>query len=117
MLSHARSEGAENMRQSYPERVDREDIQGLVASGYNHLDYASYIFLRVDDAGIARRWLGSVAEKVNNARPPGDNKPSSCINIAISFDGIVGLGVPAELIHGFPHEFTAGMNRPGADLV
>ncbi len=58
------------------EKVDRKDIQGLLASGYNHLNYARFLFLRVIDRVKARAWLAKVVERSlprsirENTKPP-----------------------------------------------
>ncbi len=39
------------------EKVDRDDLQGIVASGYKHLDYARFVFISVLDSVLAREWL------------------------------------------------------------
>ena len=37
--------------------VNREDIQGIVASGYDHLDYSRFVFLEIKDPDATRKWL------------------------------------------------------------
>ena len=37
------------------------DVQGFIASGYGHLPSAAYLFVRVNDAAAARRWIGKLA--------------------------------------------------------
>ena len=32
------------------------DIQGFITSGYGHLSYAAYLFVRFQEAAAARRW-------------------------------------------------------------
>jgi Dyp-type peroxidase family len=99
------------------EKVDRKDIQGLLASGYDHLDHASFIFLQVTNSAKARCWLASVADKVITAEHPGSNKANNCFNLALTFKGIEALGVAGDSIKGFSHEFTQGMNRPEAAAI
>src|SRR5713101_9826075 len=99
------------------DKVDHADIQGLLASGYDHLDYATFIFLQVTNYAKARCWLARVAEKVTTAKHPGSNKAKNCFNLALTFKGIEALGVAADSIKGFSHEFIAGMNRPEAATI
>lgn len=100
-----------------PEQVDREDIQGLLASGYDHRNYASYFFFMVTDSSKARTWLASVVDKVTTAKHPGSSKTGSCLNIAVTFNGLEALGIPGDLFRDFPEEFRFGMNRPGAARI
>jgi Dyp-type peroxidase family len=99
------------------DKVDHADIQGLLASGYDHLDYASFIFLQVTNCAKARCWLASVADKVTNAEHPGNNRSKNSFNLALTFKGIEALGVASDSIKGFSHEFIAGMNRPEAATI
>jgi Dyp-type peroxidase family len=100
------------------EKVDRDDLQGIVASGYKHLDYARFVFISVLDSVLAREWLTRrILDNVTNAQHPGENKPRTCLDIAFTWKGIGALGIPNDLIDGFPHEFVAGMNRPEAAMI
>jgi len=98
-----------------PRVVNREDIQGIVASGYDHLDYSRFVFLEIKDPGATRKWLTSIVPLITNARHPGDNKAGFCLNLAFSLKGLEKL-VPA-LLQGFPHEFDRGMKTDDANLV
>ena len=40
---------------------ERDDIQGLVVSGYGHLPLACYLLLEIKKPPAARAWLGEVA--------------------------------------------------------
>jgi Dyp-type peroxidase family len=97
------------------ERLDRRDIQGIVASGYDHLGCASFVFTAVVDPALAKSWLKNLVGKVTTA----DSKRSACVNIAFTWEGLQRMSVPESLsdsgsLYGFPHEFVAGMNRPEA---
>jgi Dyp-type peroxidase family len=96
--------------------LDRSDIQGLVASGYDHLLAARYAFFRVADAGRARAWLNNLLPQVTNAVHPGSHKGATHLNVAFTWNGLVALS-ERDLIKGFPYEFVAGMTRPEADLI
>jgi Dyp-type peroxidase family len=97
-------------------QIDRDDVQGIVASGYAHLSYASYIFLRVTDTQSAKQWLASIADSVTTARHPGEQKSHRCLNLALTYSGLTAI-VPAKNLHGFSYEFVNGMNRPEAALI
>jgi Dyp-type peroxidase family len=91
--------------------VERRDIQGIVASGYDHLDYVSYFFFRVVDPHSAKAWLRGVVDRVTSAVHPGSSKRRNCLNIALTFTGIQAFGIAGYSIEGFSHEYTEGMNR------
>jgi len=94
--------------------VNREDIQGIVASGYDHLDYSRFVFLAIKDPDATRKWLAGIVPQITNARHPGDNKAGLCLNLAFSSKGLKKL-VPD--LKDFPHEFERGMNGEDANLV
>jgi Dyp-type peroxidase family len=96
--------------------LDREDVQGLIASGYDHLDCVRYVFLRIADPVRARAWLGDTLPRITNAVHPGDSKRTKHLNIAFAWNGLVRLTEPG-LIKGFSYEFIAGMTRNEADLI
>src|SRR5260370_2650574 len=94
--------------------VIRSDIQGMVASGYDHLDYVRYVFLHISDSdgAPARNWLRSVVDRVTTAKHPGQHKSGNCLNIALTYKGIGALGFRPDSIAGLSHEFVGGMTRP-----
>ena len=99
------------------ELVNREDIQGIVASGYDHLDYSRFVFLEIKDPNATRKWLASILPRITNARHPGDNKPTMCLNLAFGLQGLEKL-VPYRLRkQEFPHEFIRGMNDDNAHRI
>jgi Dyp-type peroxidase family len=97
-----------------PRIVNREDIQGIVASGYDHLDYSRFVLLEIKDSDATRQWLAAIVPQITNARHPGDNKAGVCVNLAFSSTGLTTL-VPG--LENFPHEFERGMNGSDANIV
>ncbi len=100
-----------------PEAVDRAEIQGIVASGYDHLNHARFVFLKILDARKAQIWLMTLIDRVTAAKHPGDHKAKTCLNVAFTWNGLTELTLSKELIQDFPHEFVDGMNRPEAALI
>jgi Dyp-type peroxidase family len=100
-----------------PDTVERKDIQGIVASGYDHLDHARFVLLTIVHSRKAQDWLGTLLSRVTTAVHPEDNKARQCLNIALTWKGLIELGLPTNLIRDFPHEFVAGMNREEAALI
>lgn len=99
-----------------PRLVNRKDIQGLIASGYDHLNYARFVFLEIINREGARNWLAKIVDLVTNAEYPETSKPKTCLNVALSWEGLKQLGV-SHLTQDFPHEFIGGMNRRDADAI
>lgn len=93
------------------------DIQGFITSGYGHLSYAAYLFVRFLDAASARQWLARIAPDVTSARAwpktaDGEKlKPALVNNIAFTADGFAALGVPTRVLCTFAVEFQEGMTR------
>jgi Dyp-type peroxidase family len=91
------------------------DIQGLVLSGYGHLEYASFIYFRIDDGAAARRLLGTVLDRISDAgpwerRPDGTKvKPQVVVNLAFTHTGFEALGLPPDTLNSFSREFIVGM--------
>ncbi|MBT2324130.1 hypothetical protein J7E62_17410 [Variovorax paradoxus] len=83
-----------------------EDIQGLVRFGYKHLTQASFLLLRVRDAGAARAWLASAPVTSAIVRKP---PPATAMQIAFTAPGLRALGLAEDVIGGFSAEFLAGM--------
>jgi Dyp-type peroxidase family len=97
--------------------VNRKDIQGIVASGYDHLDYSRFVFLEIKDPAATKKWLDGIVPLITNARHPGDDKPRFSLNLAFGLKGLEKL-VPDRLKEKeFPHEFIRGMNGHEAGLI
>jgi deferrochelatase/peroxidase EfeB len=86
--------------------VDLDDIQGLVRFGYKRHREACFILLRVRERAAACRWLAQcqVASAVASEPPP-----ATALQVALTAEGLLGLGVPAGLVAGFAEEFVGGM--------
>jgi len=98
--------------------VNRGDIQGIIASGYDHLDYSRFVFLEIKNIDTTRKWLASILPLVTNARHPGDDKPRGSLNLAFGLKGLKKL-LPTRFDEDeeFPHEFVRGMNTDDANLI
>ena len=87
--------------------LELDDIQGILLRGYDELDGAVLVLLRVGDATAARRWLATVGATVTSAgRPPGDE----AVNLAFTAAGLAALGLRQP--RGFAPEFLQGMVTP-----
>lgn len=95
------------------EKLEVEQIQGLVLSGYGHLRHAGYLFLTIQDAARARDWLRARIPEVTNAvKPAKDRLPKRCLNIAFTAAGLAALGVPEAALASFSAEFREGPAEP-----
>ncbi|HKQ69199.1 MAG TPA: Dyp-type peroxidase [Polyangiaceae bacterium] len=86
--------------------LEKNDIQGLVFSGYPKNDAASYLMLEVVDPGRARAWLGRIAGLLT-AGEPRDYEVT--MNLAVTARGLSALGLPKAAIETFSREFREGM--------
>ena len=77
--------------------ADMEDIQGLILRGYN-FRYIRYIIFSIADAQGARDFCAALLPGsgkpmcITNAEPwPGGVKPEYCLNIGLTYDGMLQL--------------------------
>ncbi|HTG35588.1 MAG TPA: peroxidase [Thermoanaerobaculia bacterium] len=93
--------------------VNLADIQGFILRGYT-MPAVRHFLLRVGDAAAARRFLGGLVSGDEAASPQLTTaqvwtvKPDYCLNVALTFDGLKALGLPAATLSSFPAEFQAG---------
>ncbi len=85
---------------------ERDDIQGLLASGYGHLPHAAYLLFTIHDGEGAATWLLSLADIVTTART---RQSRRSLNVALSAASLAKLGLSPAARDGFSLEFTAGM--------
>ena len=94
------------------------DVQGFIASGYGHLPCTAYLFVRVNDAAAARRWIGRLAGSITSAVrwPAGADgrriKPAAAVNVAFTAPGLSACGLPPAAHCTFPPEFLEGVAVP-----
>jgi len=95
--------------------VELGDIQGNVLRGYTH-PVAAYIFLRIDDVGRAKALLTRLMPQITSGEPWGDTTPPTALQIALTYAGLVRVGVAPEVLATFPEEFRQGMAARAASL-
>jgi deferrochelatase/peroxidase EfeB len=94
--------------------VDLADVQGNILRGYRK-PFVRHLVLTVRDASAARRWLRDATSGDDGLSPqvtdaqPWDEKPPTCLNVGITHAGLRALGLAAEALEAFPHEFVDGM--------
>jgi deferrochelatase/peroxidase EfeB len=94
--------------------LDLADIQGNILRGYRY-DYARHFALHVGDASKARAFIGSLLPdkagdglSVTTAEHWGHDKPTECINLGVTHEGLQALEVPQGALDAFPEAFREG---------
>jgi Dyp-type peroxidase family len=95
-------------------QLELQDIQGIIARGYGNLDAAAYVLLHIQDATLARQWLGNLNDLVQTCR---DGLCNRCLNIAFTYEGLTALGLPQSTLSSFPTEFQEGMTEPNRSRI
>ncbi|MDA0166043.1 Dyp-type peroxidase [Solirubrobacter ginsenosidimutans] len=98
------------------DRLELEDIQATVLRYRPEPYYGTHVMLRVDDARAGRELLRGLAPHVDSAaewRQPGE----PWIAVAITYAGLVALGLPAESLNSFPEAFRVGMAGRSGQLL
>ena len=88
--------------------VEREDVQGLLASGYGHLHEARFLLLAIDQPARAGAWLSRLADELTTSV---GRSPGTAVNVAIAPSGLAKLGLPPTLGR-FSDRFLDGMTAP-----
>src|SRR5437868_4755920 len=97
--------------------LDRADIQGDILEAYgNKYVHTSYVFITVGDAGEGRAWLAERIGAVTTAERWRGHRPSWTFNLALTYSGLLALGVPAAAAASFSDEFTQGMGQRAVEL-
>lgn len=100
-------------------RAAREDIQGLVTSGYPNLPCTTYLFGHFQDPVLARDWLRGILPRVatvadwkprsKDPTPSAAAPPAPILQVALSFAGLQALALSERSLGTFPPEFVEGM--------
>lgn len=95
--------------------LDLGDIQGTILRGYR-VDFARHFVLQVDDAAQARAFLGALVAggplpQITTAAP-WPTKPDTFLNLGITYQGLVALGVDPAYLATFPLSFRLGATDP-----
>jgi deferrochelatase/peroxidase EfeB len=96
-----------------PHEANFADIQGNILRGYAYA-HARHFVLAVGDAGNAREFIGSLLPGESGSdleittAEEWDDKPGECLNLGVTYEGLVALGVPDEVLQTFPTAFQQG---------
>lgn len=86
--------------------AEADDIQALLWSGFNALPAATFLLLRIRDQATARAWLREAPVTTIGHL---NAHQAMALQIALSANGLVKLGVAEPVIGGFAPEFLSGM--------
>ncbi len=87
--------------------IEKDDVQGLVVSGYGRsMPEARYLLLGVANPQAARRWLGDLVSRVTTSEGP---EAVRCINVALTAHGLAALGLDPGELSTFSPPFQQGM--------
>ena len=88
--------------------LDLHEIQATVLRYRPEPYYGTHILMHIDDAHSGREFLRRLAPHVASAADWW-NATDAWIAVAISYTGLVALGVPEESLQSFPEAFRVGM--------
>src|ERR671937_2177567 len=88
--------------------VELDDIQATVLRYRPEPYYGTHIMLHVDNAQAGREFLRRLAPHVDSAAEWWQ-AGEAWISVAISYTGLVALGVPEDSLRSFPEAFRVGM--------
>lgn len=108
-----------------PVALDLADIQGNILTAYGKLGFPKgrFILLHIDHGEKARRFVSEMTPMIttalrwpthSSAAPTGPvqvQRPLVAVNIALTWYGLLALGVPTRTLRGMPDEFIDGMTR------
>lgn len=96
--------------------LELDDIQSGILRARPSPFAATYILLRIDHQKdgreLLRRLRDAVASAANPISPAGD----AWLSIALSFQGLIALGLPQSSLDSFPPEFQQGMVARASEL-
>jgi Dyp-type peroxidase family len=91
------------------QRVEAEDVQGIVLRGYGNLTRAAYPLLAFNDPKGAAPWLKQVLKLIARGQPAAQEQ---AVQIAFTPAGLAALGMSDAELQGFSREFLTGMVGP-----
>lgn len=90
--------------------MERDDIQGLLFSGYARLRFSACVQVRFS-AGHPHAWLRRLLPRVSSGAWH-EGQDTRCLNLAFTYTGLERLGLEARALEQFPREFREGMAHP-----
>lgn len=108
------------MRITFNSRHHAHDVQAILGSGFSPLRRCIYWLLRIDDPGRAQVWLHRVLQQglvksVADLEPDSESRRNSggrhndVVMLAVSYRGLMKLGLREHADFPFPSAFKGGM--------
>ena len=91
-----------------PVTVELDDIQATVLRYRPEPYYGTHVMLHVEDARAGREFLRRLTPHVDSAADWWQ-AGEAWISVAITYSGLVALGVPEDSLQSFPEAFRVGM--------
>jgi hypothetical protein len=99
-----------------PVTVELDDIQATVLRYRPEPYYGTHVMLHVDDVQAGRDFLRRLTPHVDSAAGWWQ-AGQSWISVAVSYAGLVALGVPEDSLRSFPEAFRIGMAARAGQLL
>jgi Dyp-type peroxidase family len=102
-------------------RIEWEDVQRIVLSGYKCLPYSAYVLFRFQPEHLVskkdkKQWLTKLTDRLTPALPDPADKKQSARNLAMTHSGLRHLGLAEPELNSFSLEFIEGMApQPASD--
>ena len=96
--------------------VELDDIQATVLRYRPEPYYGTHVMLHVEDARAGRELLRSLTPHVDSAADWWE-AGEPWIAVAITYSGLVALGVPEDSLQSFPEAFRVGMAARAGELL
>ncbi|WP_153799984.1 Dyp-type peroxidase [Foetidibacter luteolus] len=90
-------------------QLELHDIQGTVLRNRPMPYFGSYVLFSIEDAEAARTLIARLAPQVTTAADWESPRENAWINIVFTWEGLRRIGIPEEILAGFPVEFKMGM--------
>jgi len=91
------------------QKIEKEDMQGLIVRSYKKLQVARFMLLSIQDAPQAKKYLKSIIPQVTTAATSPDH---FALQLAFTSPGLKKFGLPDAALASFPREFLEGMHDP-----
>jgi deferrochelatase/peroxidase EfeB len=97
------------MSTSAPIRLELDDIQSGALQERPSPYVGTYLFIRIDDPQAGRELVRRLLPLVDTSRSLAEPPSGAWVTVALTFQGLRALGVPADSLSSFAPEFQQGM--------
>src|SRR5215469_1407603 len=89
--------------------LELNDIQSGVLRPRPPLYAATYVLIQIDQRKAGRELMGHLSSAVVSAADPQSPARDTWVSVALTFQGLMALGVPQTSLDTFPRPFQQGM--------